>query len=251
MMKRYIVYYRTWPKKTPSTVALPAQKEAAGRFVSYNEGQIAAEYFDREKHRCERKGLAEAVAHAIRAEGTVVIPHLGRLARNVTVTKLLLESHVDFVCLDAQNINRLTIHLIAAMAEEETRKVSDRAKVALAAAKARGVKLGSADPNHWKGREHQRGTYKAIASAAKKKRERTKGAYALLMPKIKEMREQGGTLPEIVEWLNNQGKTTTVGKPFTQTAVLRLIGRYLGKEYLGNIKKRTQGNKVGTQVAIA
>ena len=47
-----------------------------------------------------------------------------------------------------------------------------------------------------------------------------------------------------MEWLNQQGQTTTAGKPFTQTAVWRLIDRYLGKEWLGNIKKRNQGSKV-------
>jgi DNA invertase Pin-like site-specific DNA recombinase len=120
------------------------------------------------------------------------------------------------------------------MAEEETRKVSDRSKAALAAAAARGVKLGSARPGHWKGREHQRGTKLAIAAAARKKKERTRNNYAFLMPEIKLRRERGDTLPEIVEWLNQQGHITTAGKPFTQTAVWRLIDRYLGKELLGN-----------------
>jgi hypothetical protein len=59
------------------------------------------------------------------------------------------------------------------------------------------------------------------------------------------MRERGGTLPEIVEWLNNQDYTTTAGKPFTQTAVWRLLDRYLGKEYLGSTRKKTTGSKVG------
>ena len=109
---------------------------------------------------------------------------------------------------------------------------------------ARGMKLGCARPDHWKGREHLRGTKLAIAAAARKKREKVKNIYAWMMPEIKARRERGETLPEIVEWLNNQGKHTTAGKPFTQTAVWRLIARYLGKEYLGNIKKKTQGNKV-------
>ena len=64
------------------------------------------------------------------------------------------------------------------------------------------------------------------------------------MPEIKARRERGETLPEIMDWLNQQGHKTTAGKPFTQTAVWRLIDRYLGKEWLGNIKKRTQGSKV-------
>jgi DNA invertase Pin-like site-specific DNA recombinase len=160
---------------------------------------------------------------------------------------MLLESHVDFVCLDAQEINSRTIHIIANVAEEETRKVSDRAKTALAAAKARGVKLGSADPRVKKA-NYRKGTFKAIAAAAKKRHEQTKLTYAYLMPEIRTRRERGETLPEIMDWLNAAGHKTTAGKPFTQTAVWRLIDRYLGKEWLGNIKKQTHGHKVKLRV---
>jgi DNA invertase Pin-like site-specific DNA recombinase len=244
-MKQYIVYFRVWSKKGPSSVELTAQKDEVARFVSFHGGRVAGEYTDREvKLRGHRPELAKAIDHAIRLEATLVIAHLGRLSCNVPVTRMLLESHVDFVCLDNFDITRRSIHVIANVAEEETRKVSDRAKSALAAAKARGVKLGSADPRLWKGREHRRGTYKAIAAAAKKKHEATRNTYAFLMPEIKARRERGETLPEIMEWLNQEGRTTTAGKPFTQTAVWRLIDRYLGKEWLGNIKKRTQGSKV-------
>ena len=170
-MKQYIAYFRSWPRKSPSRVEITTQETEAARFVSYNNGQgqgrIIAEYTDKEtKLRGHRPELAKAIDHAIRSEATLVICHLGRLARNVPVTRMLLESQVDFVCLDNQEINRRSIHIIANVAEEETRKVSDRSKSALAAAKARGVKLGSADPRLWKGREHLRGTKKAIAAAA-------------------------------------------------------------------------------------
>jgi len=160
---------------------------------------------------------------------------------------MLLESHVDFVCLDNEDVHRRSIHVIANMAEEETRKVSDRSKTALAAAKARGVKLGSADPRLWKGREHLRGTKKPSRRRQKWKREATRNTYAFPDAANQEMRERGGTLPEIVEWLNQQEYTTTAGKPFTQTAVWRLLERYLGKEYLGSTRKKTTGCKVGVR----
>ena len=248
-MKQYIAYFRGWPKKSPSSVDLATQKDEIARFVTYENkqglGRIVGEYTDREvKQRGHRPELAKAIEHALRLEATLVIAHFGRLVRNVPVTRMLLESHVDFVCLDNREIHRRSIHVVANMAEQETRKVSDRAKTALAAAKAHGVKLGSADPRVKKS-NYLRGTYKAIAVAAKKKREGVRNTYAFLMPQIKEMRERGGTLPEIVDWLNNQGYTTTVGKPFTQTAVWRLLDRYLGKEYLGSTRKKTTGRKVG------
>ena len=244
-MNRYVAYYRQWLQKNRSRVEVWTQENAVEQFVRCNGGRLIAAYTDREKkRRGDRPELAKAIEHACRSEATLVIPFLGRLVRNAPVTQLLLESQVPFVCLDNPDINRQTIHIMANVAEEETRKLSDRAKASLAAAKARGVKLGSADPRLWKGREHLRGTKKAIAAAARKKKEGVRNTYAFLMPEIKARRERGETLPEIVEWLNRQGHKTTAGKPFTQTAVWRLIARYLGKEWLGNIKRRTQGSKV-------
>jgi len=253
-MNLYIVYLRKWPTKTPSSVDLKTQKDEVAKFVSFHGGRIAGEYTDREaKQRSQRPELAKAVEHAIRLKATLVIAHLGKLVRNVPVTRLLLESSqgrgLDFACLDNHDIHPKTIHIVANMAETETRKLSDRAKTSLAAAKARGVKLGSADPRVKKA-NFRKGTFKAIAAAAKKKREGVKNTYAFLMPHIKEMRERGATIPEIMEWLNNQKYTTTAGKPFTQTAVWRLIDRYLGKEYLGNTRKKTTGRMVGITGSI-
>jgi len=253
-MNLYIVYLRDWPTKTPSSVELTTQKDEVANFVSFHGGRIAGEYTDREgKQRGERPELVKAIEHARRVKATLVIAHLGKLARNVPVTRMLLETSqsesagdLDFVCLDNHDIHRKTIHIIANMAEIETRKMSDRAKSAAAAARARGVKLGSHNPRIKAG-NYLKGTYKAIAAAAKKKKAETANIYAFLMPQIKEMRERGGTLPEIVEWLNQQEYTTTAGKPFTQTAVWRLIERYLGKEYLGSTRKKTTGCKVGVR----
>jgi DNA invertase Pin-like site-specific DNA recombinase len=252
-VKPYVVYFRVWPKKSRSSVPLAAQKAEAARFVTYNNGQgqgeVIAEFADKETKKLgQRPELAKAIEHAIRSEATLLIVHLGRLARNVTVTRMLVESRVEFFCVDNPKVHRQSIDIIANMADEERRKISDRSKTALAAAKARGVKLGSADPRVKKA-NYLRGTYKAIAVAAEKKREGVRSTYAFLMPEIQARRERGETMPEIMDWLNQQGYTTTAGKPFTQTAVWRLIDRYLGKEYLGNSKKGTQGSKVARRCA--
>jgi DNA invertase Pin-like site-specific DNA recombinase len=235
-VKKYIPYYRVSTKKQKrSGLGLEAQKADANRLVEFNEGKIIAEYTEVETgKKSDRPELQKAIDHARLSKATLVIARLDRLARNVAFTSALMDSGVDFVCCDMPSANRLTIHILAAVAEEEARKVSERTRNALAAAAARGVKLGSNRPGHWDGREHKRGWKKAIKVAAQKRQEKTANTYAFLMPKIKEMRDRGDTLPEIVEWLNAQGHTTTAGKPFTQTAVWRLIDRYLGKKYLGN-----------------
>ncbi len=239
-MKKYVVYLRRWPQKRHSAVhpALSAQETEAKRHVAYNEGVIVGTYTEREQRwpdpRNARPELKKAIEHALRADATILVGFLGRLARNVPFTRALYDSRVKFVCCDNHQANHLTIHLLTRVADDESRKASQRIKNALAGAQERGVKLGSSRPGHWEGREHRRGTKRAIAAAAKKKKARTRNTYAFLMPEIKARRERGETLPEIVDWLNQQRHTTTAGRPFTQTAVWRLIDRYLGKEWLGN-----------------
>jgi DNA invertase Pin-like site-specific DNA recombinase len=70
------------------------------------------------------------------------IDKLDRLARNVAFTSNLMESGVDFQAVDFPQANRLTIHILAAVAEHEAKVISERTKAALAAAKRRGVQLG-------------------------------------------------------------------------------------------------------------
>jgi DNA invertase Pin-like site-specific DNA recombinase len=92
--------------------------------------------------RADRPKLAEAIK-ACRLRGAkLVIAKLDRLARNVAFISNLMESGVEFEAVDFPQANRLTIHIMAAMAEHEAKMISDRTKAALAAAKRRGVKLG-------------------------------------------------------------------------------------------------------------
>ena len=73
------------------------------------------------------------------------------MARNVAFSSKLMETRVEFVAMDVPTANRLTIHIIAAMAEHEAKMISAQTKAALGAAKARGTLLGSRNP---KIREH-------------------------------------------------------------------------------------------------
>ncbi len=81
-----------------------------------------------------------------RHKATLLIAKLDRLARNVAFIANLMESGVDFVAVDMPTANRLTIHMLAAVAEHEREMISARTKAALAQAKARGKKLGNPRP---------------------------------------------------------------------------------------------------------
>jgi DNA invertase Pin-like site-specific DNA recombinase len=92
--------------------------------------------------RSDRPQLAAALASCKKLKARLVVAKLDRLARNVAFTAKLMEWGVEFVAADMPFANKLTIHILAAVAEHEREAISDRTKAALAAAKARGVKLG-------------------------------------------------------------------------------------------------------------
>jgi DNA invertase Pin-like site-specific DNA recombinase len=93
--------------------------------------------------RDNRPQLQAALAECRKRRAVLVIAKLDRLARNVHFISGLMNSDVEFIAVDMPSANRLTIHILAAVAEHEREMISQRTKAALAAAKARGTKLGN------------------------------------------------------------------------------------------------------------
>jgi DNA invertase Pin-like site-specific DNA recombinase len=234
---RFISYYRvSTERQGESGLGLEAQQVDVGKLVAERSGREIAHYTDIETGKNpDRPELAKAIAHAKLCNATLVVAKLDRLARNVAFTSALMDSGVDFVCCDCKDANRFTLHILAAVAEEEARKIGERTKKALAAAKARGKKLGSAREGAWVGKEHLRGFKKATARSAEVRRRETGKKYAHLIPAIKEMRAANKTTGEIAAWLNGNGHCTGSGKPYTEASVWRLFKRY-APECLGNVK---------------
>ena len=178
----------------------------------------------------------EAIALTKQAQGTLIIAKVDRLIHNAAFTRMLLESGVDFVCCDNHDIHRRTIHIVANMAEADSRHTSARVKAGLSAAKARGVKLGSAREGHWDGREDRRragirkGLPKATKAAAEARSRKAREAYSELMPKIIKLRQEGLTLAEIAEKINAEGHLTRAGKPFSDSMIVRLLQRAVKNE---------------------
>ena len=144
-MGKLVAYYRVSTRKQgESGLGLEAQQLCVGDFARYGQHAVIAAYQEIETgKRSDRPELARAIAHARRAKATLVIAKLDRLARNVHFLSGLMESRIEFVCCDNPHANRLTLHILAAVAEDEARRISERTKAALAAYKARGGKLGT------------------------------------------------------------------------------------------------------------
>lgn len=226
---KIVAYYRVSTKRQgKSGLGLEGQKEALAEFAARNGGEIVATYQEVESgKRSDRPELAKAIAHAKRSKATLVVAKLDRLARNVAFLATLMEAKVDFVACDNPHANRFTIHILSAVAEFEAQQISDRTKAALAAARKRGVKLGSARPGHWKGREDRRraGAIKAARTAAKVHSATATEAYSDLYPLIEEMRAKGQTLRQIATQLNLQRHTTRNGKQWNPVQVMRVLRR--------------------------
>jgi DNA invertase Pin-like site-specific DNA recombinase len=226
---RVIAYIRVSTKgQGESGLGLEAQRAAVALFVTQRGAIILAEYREVETGKWkDRPELSKALAHCRRAKATLVVAKLDRLARNVAFTSALMDSGVDFVCCDNPHATRLTIHILAAVAEHEAEMISQRTKAALAAAKARGVKLGSARPGHWDGREDRRqyGVRKAAKAAGESHARRAKEAYSDILPVVTTMRGRGNTLQQIADWLNTMEHTTRRGCEWKPTQVARLLRR--------------------------
>src|SRR5712691_1194671 len=160
---KFIAYLRvSTDKQGHSGLGIEAQRKAVTDYLDGGNWQLRAEHVEVESgKRSDRPQLQAALAHAKATGATIVIAKLDRLARNVAFISNLMESGVEFVAADMPMANRLTVHVLAAVAEHEREMISQRTCVALAAAKVRGTKLGN--PNGARAlREH--GNAAAIAA---------------------------------------------------------------------------------------
>jgi len=208
-----------------SGLGLEGQMKAVNEYAADMEGNAVATYREVESGKNNsRPELAKAIAHARRIKARLVIAKLDRLARNVAFVANLMESAVDFVACDNANANRLTIHILAAVAEDEARRISERTKTALAAAKARGTKLGTHRDGHYTGtpEQHRKAAAVARKAAAVAHGEASEPLYNEVKPIILQMQAEGSSLRAIATKLNEQGFTTLRGSAWNPVQVSRL-----------------------------
>lgn len=226
-MKKVVAYYRVSTKRQgQSGLGLEGQKGAVESHAATAGAKIVASYVEVESgKRKNRPELHQAISHAKMIGATLVVAKLDRLARNVAFLSALMESSVEFLCCDNPHANRLTIHILAAVAEDEAHRISERTKTALQTAKGRGVKLGSNRPGHWKGREDRRqaGLKSARERSIESRQAAARDRLEFLFPKLREMRQDRQSYAAIASELNSQGFTTARGKDWTPTAAMRAV----------------------------
>lgn len=230
----YVVYYRVSDQKQgKSGLGLEAQQAMFATFLLGRpdaDRQVLGEYTEVEtgktlKKSQKRPELGKAIAHARVASATLVIAKLDRLARNVAFISTLMESQLPLVCCDMPEADKFTLHILAAVAEREGQMISERTSAALQALKARGVKLGSARPGHWDGKE--RGWKKAQKVAREIIQEEMSERYEPLVPWIREMLAQGLNYRQIVDSLNAKGCKTRRNCPWNLATLSRVIKRFI------------------------
>src|SRR5580698_8739807 len=219
---KFVSYLRvSTDKQGRSGLGIEAQREAVVRYLNGGQWTLSAEYVETESgRRSDRPKLAAALSHAKAVGAKLVFAKLDRLTRNVDLLRSLVASGVDLVFCDLPSVppgpmGRFLLTQMAAVAELEAGLIGERTKNALAAAKARGVKLGN--PN---GARALKGKQVGNADAVAKIKERAARRAMDLQGIIETIRDQGIiSVRKMAEELNRRGILTPRGGEWQPTTV--------------------------------
>jgi len=217
---RFIAYYRvSTARQGRSGLGLEAQRAAVLEYLNGGRWKLIEEVTEIESgKRSDRPELARALAACRLHNATLIIAKLDRLARNVAFIANLMDAGVDFVAADMPQANRLTVHVLAAIAEHEAAAISARTKAALARAKARGTVLGG-----------DRGNLPRVAKAGARasiaaRRERAAARARDLATVVADLRRQGRTsLRELAAGLNEREIAAPRGGAWQAAQVARVL----------------------------
>lgn len=222
--RKSVAYYRvSTARQGQSGLGLDAQREAVSQFLKGQAWQLVAEYTEVESGRkTDRVELQRALA-ACRIHGAIlVIARLDRLARNAAFLLTLRDHGVEFVATDQPGANRMTVGILAMVAEHEADAISARTKAALAAAKRRGTILGTS-----RNLTHSARLLGAAVSA-RVRGQRAGQRAGDIAPIIAEIRDAGSvSLRAIAGALNKRDIRTTRGCSWTAEQVRRVIAQSL------------------------
>jgi DNA invertase Pin-like site-specific DNA recombinase len=204
---KWISYLRvSTDRQGKSGLGIEAQRNSVAEYLNGGSWKLVKEFVEVESGKNADRPMLAGAIKACRAYGAkLVIAKLDRLSRDAHFLPGLEKAGIDFVAADMPNANRLTVGIMAMVAEEERRMISKRTKDALAAAKRRGKKLGG-----------DRGvvpTKKARALATAALQARADSRVADIAPIIKDLQAAGAeSLRAIAQGLNDAGIPTARGQ---------------------------------------
>jgi DNA invertase Pin-like site-specific DNA recombinase len=220
-MKPIVAYIRvSTSQQGRSGLGIEAQRDALVRFAKETGIEIEAEFVEVETGKGSdaldrRPQLAAALAKARALKCSLAVAKLDRLSRDVHFISGLMAHRVPFVVSElGSDVDPFLLHLYAALAEKERALISGRTKSALAAAKAKGIKLGN--PNIEAARDNAVATIKAKADRA----------AGNVLPIIAEIQKSGAsTLRAVADALNARGVSTPRGRRWYGMSVRNALAR--------------------------
>jgi DNA invertase Pin-like site-specific DNA recombinase len=220
MEGRFIAYYRvSTEQQGRSGLGLEAQQKAVTDYLNGGNWSVIAEFTEVETgKRNDRPELERALGACRKQKAKLVIAKLDRLSRNLAFIAALMDSGIEFIGVDNPHANRLTLHILAAVAQHEREMIAARTKAALQASKARGTRLGR------NGAENLAPAYRVAAM------ERAR-AFA---PIIAECAAKGMSARAIARELEARKVSTPKGGAWHAATVLRIMKRLEGSDRAGN-----------------
>jgi DNA invertase Pin-like site-specific DNA recombinase len=218
MSIRYVAYFRvSTQKQGRSGLGLDAQKQAVKDFLQHFGGELVAQYMEIESgKRIDRPEFTKAADYAELANAVLLVAKLDRLSRDLHFVTSLQKRGIRFKLCDLPEIDNLTIHILAAMAEHEARMISVRTKQAMTEAKRRGVVMGNPQLSLLRNRD--------VGNANQQRVHAQRVWQSKIVKVIQHLveMEQLDTCQSIADALNSRGLTSQRGKAFSVPTVSKL-----------------------------
>ena len=219
---KFICYLRvSTQRQGASGLGLAAQRKSVTDFLDGGKWELLREYVEIESGgNNDRPRLKEALAHAKITGSRLIIARLDRLSRNLGFIAQLQESGAKFVAADMPEATEVTVQFMAVIAQYERKRISENTKLALTAARARGVRLGN--PNGARALRGRGGSVKGVARLKAKADEHARN----VLPEIDAIRSGGITsLNGIAYELNQREILSANGGRWHATTVANLLLR--------------------------
>ncbi|MBA84046.1 MAG: resolvase [Rhodobacteraceae bacterium] len=220
---KIVTYIRvSTDKQGRSGLGLEAQRAAIAAYANTTNAVTLAEYQEVESGRNNaRPELQKALKHARVTGAKLVIAKLDRLSRNAAFLLNLQESGVDFTACDMPDASPFTVGIMAVLAQQESKMISERTKAAMQAAKARGKTFGN--PN---GSAPLRRAGKGNTAACEAQRDAALTRANDLSDVLEDLEKMGfTTLRAQAKELNKRGIKTARGGRWHANSVARMKAR--------------------------